>query len=978
MADNTDNIKDVQNSERLLDLSNQIVDSLNQRRKLIKDIKADENLYFTTVKQQQRLSQDIAANAEKYLGYQIKSKDLVKQIKASSDNANKSTNAFNSIESKLANQRKQSLNDAISLRNKEKEVRKQIEALDLRNDVLRERRTRALANGASINSNAVRDIQEEIKSNQVNLKIKERQVKNLQTEGQKQKDIAKTVFETIKNAKEAEIDREKELAFLEKNLIIRKRIERSTGLLGGLAKSLSKIPGIGTYLRADEAIDEMEKLAAKIEEAGGKSTGFTNRLQIGLKGASVLAKGFIENIKSPEAIITFLGKAILNANEQTVALGKSLGVSKNQTIGIREEFVKYSAYADDTFVNTNRLLKAQSELSDQLGIAVQFSGKEAENFARLTELSGLSVDEAGRLAKASAAVGQEVGDYTDTIREAATYAQRTTKTHFSSKQILQDVSKLSAGILVKFQGNPKAIAEAVVQAKKLGTNLETIDKIGESLLNFESSIESELKAELITGKQLNMEKARYAALTGDQLTLTKEIASQVGTLNDFENMNVIAQQSLAQAFGLSRSELADMLIQQEAINKYGSEAAKLNKDQVKDFEKQKESRKGLTLKEYLKEQEQQVTIQDKFNNAILKLQDLIGNLVGGPLSGLIDSLTNGLSLITKIFGFFGKISSSIKGLFGDKVGETLGGAASIAAIGGIGLLLARSLTKGTILNPMIVKDASAAGKGGLMDTLLGDKVGGQFKKGGGKYAKGARSGGLLKKAGKLGGGLSLLSAGADLATNLTDPNRSTGNALGKTLDQNKFAALGAGIGGLLVPGLGALPGAAIGGILDAILGDATQIVEDGIAPSNQGPFAIRNKYGKTAVTAKGDNVVVSPNVNNSPTPIPQPIPQKTNSLPIPIPQPIPQNVNNSPIPVPQPLPQNTVKEYIPKPSLSLDTSAITDAISALSNTVSGLINRQQPTPQFALHVDGKHIGTAVGKQMETGTSQLQYTGYKIA
>jgi ABC-type transporter Mla subunit MlaD len=83
MADNTDNIKDVQNSERLLDLSNQIVDSLNQRRKLIKDIKEDENLYFTTVKQQQRLSQDIAANAEKYLGYQIKSKDLVKQIKAS-------------------------------------------------------------------------------------------------------------------------------------------------------------------------------------------------------------------------------------------------------------------------------------------------------------------------------------------------------------------------------------------------------------------------------------------------------------------------------------------------------------------------------------------------------------------------------------------------------------------------------------------------------------------------------------------------------------------------------------------------------------------------------------------------------------------------------------------------------------------------------------------------------------------------------
>ena len=988
MADNTDNIKDVQNSERLLDLSNQIVDSLNQRRKLIKDIKADENLYFTTVKQQQRLSQDIAANAEKYLGYQIKSKDLAKQIKASSDNANKSTNAFNSIEAKLANQRKQSLNDAISLRNKEKEVRKQIEALDLRNDVLRERRTRALANGASVNSNAIRDIQEEIKSNQVNLKIKERQVKNLQTEGQKQKDIAKTVFETIKNAKEAEIDREKELAFLEKNLIIRKRIERSTGLLGGLAKSLSKIPGIGQYLRADEAIDEMEKLAAKFEEAESKSTGFTNRLQIGLKGASVLAKGFIENIKSPEAIIAFLGNAILKANEQTVALGKSLGVSKNQTIGIREEFVKYSAYADDTFVNTNRLLKSQAELSEQLGIAVQFSGKEAENFARLTELSGLSVDEAGRLAKTSAAVGQEVGDYTDTIREAATYAQRTTKTHFSSKQILQDVSKLSAGILVKFQGNPKALAAAVVQAKALGTNLETIDKIGESLLNFESSIENELKAELITGKQLNMEKARYAALTGDQLTLTKEIASQVGTLNDFENMNVIAQQSLAQAFGLSRSELADMLIQQEAINKYGSEAAKLNKDQVKDFEKQKQSRKGLTLKEYLKEQEQQVTIQDKFNNAILKLQDLIGNLVAGPLSGLIDSLTKGLDLINKIFSTFGKIGSAIKGIFGNKVGEAIGGVASVGLISGLVYLMARSLTKGTALNPMIVKDASAAGGG------IGDMIGSSFKGGAGRIGKAFSKGGL-KGGGKAmsrilsktlkGNALTALTMGlGDAALNYGE-GKGVGESLGRAGITGLTSLLGGGLGSLIAPGAGTIGGGIAGGMAGDWLGDKifgeAQPVEDGIASSNQGPFAIRNKYGKTAVTAKGDNVVVSPNVNNIPTPVSQPIPQNVNKSPIPVSQPIPQNVNKSSIPVSQPIPQNTIKESIGinKPiQPTFDTSAITDAISALSNTVSGLINRQQPTPQFALHIDGKHIGTAVGKQMETGTSQLQYTGYKIA
>ena len=915
MADNTDNIKDVQNSERLLDLSNQIVDSLNQRRKLIKDIKEDENLYFTTVKQQQRLSQDIAANAEKYLGYQIKSKDLVKQIKASSDNANKSTNSFNSIESKLSNQRKQSLNDAISLLNKEKEVRKQIEALDLRNDVLREKRTRALANGASINSNAVRDIQEEIKSNQVNLKIKERQVKNLQTEGQKQKDIAKTVFETIKNAKEAEIDREKELAFLEKNLIIRKRIEKSTGLLGGFTKSLSKIPGVGTYLRADEAIDEMEKLAAKIEEAGGKSTSFTNRLQIGLKGVSVLAKGFIENIASPEAIFTFLGKAINKADQQATALGKSFGVSKTQARALREEFVKYSANANDTFVTTDRLVKAQAELSEQLGIAVQFSGEELTIFSKLTEIVGLSAQEAGKLATFSAATGISYKDYVKQIRLSSFATQQANKVHFSDKQILQDISKLSAGILVKFQNNPKALAAAVIQAKALGLTLEQVDKVGESLLNFESSIENELKAELLTGKQINLEKARYAALTGDQLTLAKEVADQAGSLSEFEEMNVLAQKSLAEAFGMSRDELADMLLKQEAINTYGDKAAKLNAQQLKD---QKAS--GLSLDDYLTKQAEQQSAQDKFNNAITKLQDLIGNLVAGPLGGFIDSLSNGLEYVTKIFGLFGKIGSAIKGFFGDKIGGALGEVASIATIGALIGLVAKSMTKGTFFNPMVVKDVSAAGKTGIGGNGFS---GGILGKGGMKQA-----GNLFKKGLKSNAFTSLAMGGIEAASSISE-GKGAGESIGRALISGITSFGGGALGSLIAPGAGTIGGGILGGMAGDKIGDllfgeqAPQQVEDGISPSSKGPFTITDKFGATAITAKGDSLAVSPNVNNA----------------------------------------------------SLDLSPMISAINEVKNAIASLASRPIYT---TINIDGGKIGTAIGRQMETGTSQLMNTSYEIA
>ena len=929
MADNNDNLGEEKKiSEDILDISNKLVNSLKERFKLGAQVNENERLLFGVSKQLQQTSLSLTSSMEKRNNLSIKSKDLAKEISKLEVNKEKSLDLQKRTAATLQQDQnnfvKQARKAAIDLKNNQQ----QLNETYAEQDEIRARLVRA--RGAELIQ-----LREDLIINKSKVSELEKQGSRLENYKNKQKDLAKVTAATIDAQKAGIKATQDEIIKLNKELELRKKIERSLGLTGGFVDLISKIPGIGKFLKADEAKKDMEDLAIQMQKAGKDVSTFGNRTQIVFAGLKTLAKGFGEALLGPEAIFTFLGKAILKANEQTVKLGKSLGVSKNQTIGIREEFVKYSAYADDTFVNTNRLLKAQSELSNQLGIAVQFSAKEAENFARLTELSGLSVDEAGKLVKASAAVGQEVGDYTDSIRESALYAQQTTKTHFSSKQILQDVSKLSAGILVKFQGNPKALAAAVVQAKALGTNLETIDKIGDSLLNWESSIENELKAELITGKQLNMEKARYAALTGDQLTLTKEIASQVGTLNDFENMNVIAQQSLAQAFGLSKDELADMLLQQEAINKYGDAAAKLNKEQVKDFEKQKESRKGLTLKEYLKEQEQQVTIQDKFNNAILKLQDLIGNLVGGPLSGFIDSLTNGLSIITKIFGYFGKIGSAVKGFFGDKIGGALGDVASVATIGALITLVARSMTKGTILNPMIVKDASAAGGGGGFGDMFGG--GGGFSGGAGRIGKAFSKGGLkgggkamsriLSKTLKGNALTSLAMGGIDTASNLSE-GKGAGESIGRALITGLTSFGGGALGSLIAPGAGTIGGGIAGGMLGDKIGDLIfgeqQQVQDGIASSNQGPFTIRNKYGKTAITAKGDSLAVSPNINNA----------------------------------------------------SLDLSPMINAINEVKNAVSALANK--PTPQFALHVDGKQLGTVVGKQMETGTSQNIYTGYKIA
>jgi hypothetical protein len=430
------------------------------------------------------------------------------------------------------------------------------------------------------------------------------------------------------------------------------------------------------YIKNIERIAEKEREATKEKEKQNSLFG-----KIDLKKTLEPFTDFF----SQAGLMALFVNAIIKADKQTTELAKSLGVSKLNAEGLRENFVQYSRATSDTFVTTDRLLKAQSDLTEQLGIAVQFSAKESETFSRLTELVGLTSTEAGNLVKFSAAAGKEIGDYEGSLLKGAFYAEQATKTHFSAKQVLQDVSKLSAGILTKFQGNPKAIAEAVVQAKALGTNLEQIDKIGESLLNWESSISNELEAELITGRQLNLEKARYAALTGTQLDLEKEIGSQVGSLADFQQMNVIAQGSLAKAFGLSRDELADMLLKQEAISKYGSKAAELNAQQLKE-----QQASGLSLEDYLKKQSEQRSVQEKFNQAIEKLQDIVGNLVAGPFGALLDVLSNILTVV----GFIGKPFA----LIGYVIDQITGSAKGFASV--LKGILATAAVIYTFINPI--------------------------------------------------------------------------------------------------------------------------------------------------------------------------------------------------------------------------------------------------------------------------------------
>ena len=120
---------------------------------------------------------------------------------------------------------------------------------------------------------------------------------------------------------------------------------------------------------------------------------------------------------------------------------------------------------------------------------------------------------------------------------------------------MKDVSS-NAELFAEFaMAGADGMAKAAVEAAKVGGSLSTILGSAEKLLSFESSISAQFKAQVLTGKMINTEKARQLALDGDIAGLTSEIQSIVGGVGDIQSLNVIQRKSVADAIGISVGDL---------------------------------------------------------------------------------------------------------------------------------------------------------------------------------------------------------------------------------------------------------------------------------------------------------------------------------------------------------------------------------------------------------------------------------------
>lgn len=450
-----------------------------------------------------------------------------------------------------------------------------------------------------------------------------------------------------------------------------KNIDKGMGLTGktlsGLGGVLKKagLGDIGEKMGLDTAVAEGRKLSAELTNGGTQALGLGGKMKVAGKMIGSVGKS-ISAAFGPVALIGMALKQIVEQTKKVDAaagdLAKNLGVSYDEALALGGEFRNMADDFGDVLVRGEDVAKTQAELNKYFGTSVKFSGELSAEMASIQKRTGLSEDSMNFFARSSMISGKTLKKTLKDITKTTLEQNKQKKLMMSAKQVQEAIGKTSALIKINNQGNVQELAKAVMATKALGISMEKLDSIAGNLLDFESSIAAEMEAELLLGKDINLEKARAAALANDEVGLAEALKEQVGTAAEFGSMGRIQQEAIAKAMGMSRTEMADMLYEQENLNAlqnaFGDQVNNINDAQAIYNERRaaglsiEEASAGLA-DEQLAKQLESASKQEEFNGLIREVQEGfadIGMHVLKIFQGIKDAVGGGKNLLKIVKG----------------------------------------------------------------------------------------------------------------------------------------------------------------------------------------------------------------------------------------------------------------------------------------------------------------------------------------
>jgi len=341
-----------------------------------------------------------------------------------------------------------------------------------------------------------------------------------------------------------------------------KALKGQSGISDKIIKSIEKQNGLANdygsiQKNVKEQLDAQTEGYDKIKKLIGGILGTFSILTSGPAGAlGVTLMGAGKAADYIGANVRDWGGYIGGAQASAMGLGLIFKDASGTAKSLSSEFGGLRDITMGTQFNTNLMAL-------NMGITGDEAAKTLGSFARL---NNGSTDMAANLAESTKELAKQ--------------------NHLVPSAVMKDVANSTKAFAEYGKNGGKNIAEAAVAAGKLGVNMDTLTRVTDHLLDFESSINDELELGAMLGKNINLNNARSLAYNGQIGDAVKDTLQQLGGIDAFNKMDIFQKRKAAQLLGLSVEEFQKMAANSDKHNSDGTL-------QVSQFDRIKESVTGI-------------------------------------------------------------------------------------------------------------------------------------------------------------------------------------------------------------------------------------------------------------------------------------------------------------------------------------------------------------------------------------------------
>jgi len=319
------------------------------------------------------------------------------------------------------------------------------------------------------------------------------------------------------------------------------------------------------------------------------------------------------NLKNPSTIFLELLKLSVDRFIELDKAGQSFrettGFLADQTSNVEITLRRTSRDLATFGINVENANAAAQKIAETFSSVSLVTDETVGHVAMMEKNLGVSVDDSTAIMQNFMGIGQLSSTVANQTAAAAASLSKAAGVPFS--KVMKDVATAGGEAYKLIRGSVDALIKGAIEARRLGVELKDIAASADKFLDFQNSINSEMEASVLFGKDINFTRARELSYAGDLAGLAKEQSKILKEVGGLRKLDAFQTKALAESMGLSVDQLIKMNAKQEELNQLRRDNPDLAAQYEKDLDVLNATNETLEQKAKREIQSRQIASQQQ-------------------------------------------------------------------------------------------------------------------------------------------------------------------------------------------------------------------------------------------------------------------------------------------------------------------------------------------------------------------------------